>query len=340
MADPFNTPVGQSVLQGAQVFNQSVQVFLQDQRARQQLKLRQQELDDLAKLREQKLKAEEDKLKIDREKFTMEQEMHQARLQLMQEQAQAIPRQLSIEEKRAGVYQQRAGAYQARTEANIIKQMYDTELKGAKNQWERLHTTAVDSVKFPEEIKHLERVPLEDLDRMMINIQSDIQKTMGQDTIFKEDQRARVATLQTQQRQIAEAKKLVGTKIRELLKADSGIQKEPRERIEGVLDKYLSGSSVTPLRTGPPQQADVYKFQFPEYEDAARRGQAIIEELKRMDWTPERLSETDMETLADEIYAIRGNPDILKSVTAALAENGNARLLRMIYSRLSAKVSQ
>lgn len=97
MGDAFQTSVGESILQGAQVFNQAVAIYLQDRRSQANFEQRKKEAEELARVRE-------DRLKMEREAFELEKEMADLRQQVMTAQIEKLQTEtsfISSEQKRA-----------------------------------------------------------------------------------------------------------------------------------------------------------------------------------------------------------------------------------------------
>jgi hypothetical protein len=345
MADPFNTPVGQSVLQGAQVFNQSVQVFLQDQRARQQLELRRKEIDDLAKIREQRLTQEKEVLSLKEEKLAVERDLTMAQTKLIEAQTTLLPQKIAAGTTRAGAQvvsaeasQQRAQTGALKAQADIVLSAKKVELRGREQQFSELQQRAIDRP-LPKDLKPLEGLSIEELEKQSLRITSELNRTIGEETFFPEEQQNRVSALRNELNKVNRALKLRSSAMNELLPAMK-FDQQTMNAVQGVITKLNESYPIVGGEEVPavPAPRTTFNLQVPEQEALDVRARSLTRELDSNKLIAGQVSEKTVEAVADELFALTSFPEGYRTALIALEKSADDAVLEKIENLIRARV--
>lgn len=331
------------MLQGAQVFNQSVQVFLQDQRARKQLELRKKELDDLAKIREQRLQHEKSVLSLKEEKISIENELLEARRGLLEAQTAAVPIKAEATATTAAARtisaeasQQRAQTGALKAEADIILNAQKVELKGYENQFNQLQQRAIDR-KLPKELSSLQGLSISALEKQSATAARRLQDAMGAESFFPEQKQESVGALKNELDKINQALKLRTAAMNEILPAMK-MDRTAADAVRGVINKLNQQYPTTreaPEMPAPPRTT--FNLQAPEVESLDTRAKSITQQLSENKLIEGQVSEKTLEGVADEIFALSAYPEGLRGVLAALEQSADVAVIEKIVARIQAK---
>lgn len=308
MGDGLNTPVGEAILQGAQVFNQAVAIYLQDRRAQANFEARQKEADALNKMREQKFKMEQEVFELEKQKTAMEMERLRAETGRIEAITASIPTKLEYEGMRAQTGARRADIYEIKTRADVRNDSYRSQLKGAEAEWDKAVQSTTGTSLGASELREFEGYDLNFLQELAMEANKRLLSLQSKsDVLFPEQNKEQERVLSERLNKINKA---YSVRRGQVLEKMGEYEKESAKRgIQAQTEWMIQNADMTAGLPTVTSQKDK--------ENAAAVNNAVVktpvqirtENLVNLidskpDQTPGAFQDTDIAHMAKELVAL------------------------------------
>lgn len=327
MGDAFQTSVGEAILQGAQVFNQAVAIYLQDRRSQANFDARQKEADALNKMREQKFKMEQEVFDLEKQKTALEMERLRAETGRIEATTAAIPTKSEAEMMRARASYKRADTNEIKMRADLKIKSYLAELKGYEAEFTKaIYSTAGMSL-GQENLREFEGANMAELQKLYQDAQERILHLQSTpDALFPDQNKEQVRVVQERASLIRQAYVI---KRGQLLQKLNEYEKEGVKGIQAQVQRLIQrdetdlGFSTPSSRLDDEAAARANNNQPIKSPTDIRLENLVNFVTSKPDFTPGAFQTTDLVHTAKELVALGAIDEYKKRMSDLLIQLKN-----------------
>lgn len=323
MGDAFQTSVGEAILQGAQVFNQAVAIYLQDRRAQANFDARQKEADALNKMREQKFKMEQEVFDLEKQKTALEMERLRAETERIEAVTAAIPTKTEAEMMRARSGAKRVDISEIKMRANTSRQAYLAQLKGGEAEYDKAINATAGMDLGQEDLREFSGVDMHTLQELYKEAQERTMRLQATpDALFPDQNKEQVRVLQERTSKIRRAYSIrrdqVLNKLAEYEK--EGAAKGLQTQVQWLLQRGEAGAGIsTPTSRLDDEAAARANNNQPVKSPTDIRLENLINFITaKPDLTPGAFQTTDLAHTAKELVALGAIDEYKKRMSELL----------------------